>query len=102
MAGYFAQRYRVPLYLVSGDSDRLGIAYETALLFKRLFERQPEQTELRVVDGEHSWKVWQATISDAMRYVFRYAEPPQVTVRTAHAAGLSRPQPDQAEPAAAP
>jgi enterochelin esterase-like enzyme len=82
---YFAQPFRVPFYLVAGDGDRFGIAYETALLFKRIFERQPDQVEFRVVDGEHSWKVWESTIEDAIRYIFRYADPPHPLTRTARA-----------------
>ncbi len=80
---YFAQPYRVPFYLVSGDHDRFGIAFETALLFKRLFERQPNQIEFRVVDGEHSWKVWEATIDGAMQYLFQFADKPRLATRSA-------------------
>jgi enterochelin esterase-like enzyme len=90
LATYFGQAYRVPLYLASGDADRLGIAYETSLLFKRVFERQPEQVELRVVDGDHSWKVWESMIGDAMKYMFRYAQEPIVTVRTANVSDKSQ------------
>ncbi len=86
--GYFAQSFRVPLYLVSGDVDKFGVAFETALLFKRMYERQPDQIELRVVDGDHSWKVWEATIEDAMRYVFHFAERPKVAAQTATVDGL--------------
>ena len=82
---YFAQSFRVPLYLVSGDNDRFGVAFETALLFKRMFERQPDQVELRVVDGDHSWKVWEATIDDAMRYIFQFADKPKPAPHTATA-----------------
>ena len=80
---YFNQPRRVPFYLVSGDHDRLGIAFETALLFKRLFERQPQQIELRVVDGGHSWKVWEATIDGAMQYLFQFADKPRPATRSA-------------------
>ncbi len=88
---YFAQPYRVPFYLVSGDHDKLGIAFETALLFQRLFEHQPEQVEFRVVDGDHSWKVWEATIDAALEYVFLFAEKPRPATRSAGlAAATSR------------
>ncbi len=80
---YFGQHYRVPFYLVSGDSDKFGIAFETALLFKRLFERQPDQVELRVVGGDHSWKVWESTIDGAMKYVFQFADKPRPLALTA-------------------
>lgn len=69
---YFAQRSKVPFYLVSGDGDELGITYETALLFKTLFEKQPKLVEFRVVDGEHDWKVWSSTLDDALRYIYRF------------------------------
>jgi enterochelin esterase-like enzyme len=87
MEPYFTQPVRVPLYLVSGDSDQFGIAFETALLFKRLFAQQPELTELRVVDGDHSWAVWANAMDDAMRYVFRYAARPQPPVMVSAPAG---------------
>jgi enterochelin esterase-like enzyme len=88
---YFSQPYRVPFYLVSGDRDKLGIAFETALLFKRLFQRQPEQIEFRVVDGDHSWKVWEATIDAAMENIFSFADRPRPATRSAGlAAGISR------------
>lgn len=74
--GYFAQNIRVPLFLASGDNDRLGVAFELALLFKRMTSRQPVLTELRIVDGGHNWAVWAAVIDEAMRYVFRFASRP--------------------------
>jgi enterochelin esterase-like enzyme len=80
---YFAQPYRVPFYLVSGDRDKLGIASETALLSGRLSGKQPGEVELRVVEGDHSWKVWERAIEGAMRYVFRFAGKPRPAIRTA-------------------
>lgn len=77
MPSYAGQSNRVPFYLISGDNDRYGIAFETALLFKRLYELQPEWTELRVVNGGHVWPLWARSIESAMRYVFRFAERPQ-------------------------
>jgi enterochelin esterase-like enzyme len=68
---YSSQPLRVPFYLVSGDGDPLGIAFETALLFKTLREVQPDAVELRVVDGEHGWGVWGGAMDDALKYLFR-------------------------------
>jgi enterochelin esterase-like enzyme len=89
---YFAQPYRVPFYLVSGDHDKLGIASETALLSRRLSQRQPGNAELRVVDGDHSWKVWEGTIEAAMQYIFQFADKPRPAIRTA-GLGVSANQP---------
>lgn len=89
LPGYQKQPIRVPFYLVSGDGDAFGIAFETALLFKRLFNIQPNQTEFRVVDGDHSWKVWEAVIDDAMAFMFQYTDKPQpVHPRTANSHGV--------------
>jgi S-formylglutathione hydrolase FrmB len=74
--GYFAQSSRVPMFLASGDNDRLGAAFETALLFKRMYQRQPRLVELRVVDGGHNWAVWAAVIDEAMRFLYRHASGP--------------------------
>lgn len=73
---YFAQPTRVPLFLAAGDNDAMGAAYETALLFKRVFARQPLKVELRVVSGGHNWAVWASVIDDAMRYMYRFAAKP--------------------------
>jgi enterochelin esterase-like enzyme len=73
---YGSQPLRVPFYLVSGDGDSLGIAFETALLFKTLREVQPELAELRVVDGDHGWGVWGPALDDALKYMFRQLKAP--------------------------
>ena len=49
LPAYLAQPLRVPIYLVSGDHDDYGIAFETALAFKQIYARQPALAELRVV-----------------------------------------------------
>jgi enterochelin esterase-like enzyme len=89
---YFAQPYRVPFYLVSGDDDKFGIAFETALLFKRMFEKQPDITELRIVDGDHSWVVWANAMDGALKYLYRFAARPQAPAqeRTPIAAARQR------------
>jgi enterochelin esterase-like enzyme len=73
---YFDQPFRVPFYLMSGDHDNFGIAFETALLFKLVSAKQPERTELRVIDGDHSWSCWAKAMDDALTYVFRHAARP--------------------------
>jgi enterochelin esterase-like enzyme len=91
---YLAQSQKVPMFLVSGDGDTLGIAFETALLFKRLFDKQPEKLELRIVDGDHSWKVWNAVMTEALTYVFKFAAPPEKSTLTAKAAQQDATQAD--------
>lgn len=81
--GYFTQRHRVPLFLAAGDNDRLGAAFETALLFKRVMERQPIKVELRIVDGGHNWAVWAAVIDEAMRYMYHFSSRPTASPKQA-------------------
>lgn len=54
-----------------------------ATTVKRLFQRQPGQAELRVVDGDHSWKVWEPAIEGAMQYLFQFADKPRPAARSA-------------------
>jgi len=60
---------KVPMWIVSGDHDRLGIALMSAQLYWRLFPLQPRQLELRVIDGDHEWMVFRDALPDALRYV---------------------------------
>jgi enterochelin esterase-like enzyme len=87
IGAYFEQPIRVPMYLVSGDADQFGIAFETALLFKHLFAKQPEQVELRVVEGDHSWAVWANAIDEVMRYMGGFAARPQTPAAARGPAG---------------
>lgn len=84
LAAYYAQPNRVGVYVLSGDDDTLGIAFESALFHKRLSARQPGLCELRVLDGEHSWSLWASALPDAMTYLYRrmpglVAEKPKTT-----------------------
>jgi S-formylglutathione hydrolase FrmB len=88
--GYFGQRVRVPFYLMSGDRDGFGIAFETALLFKLLFDKQPEMAKLRIIDGDHSWPVWAAALDEAMTYIYRHAARPERRLKDV--ARLERPK----------
>jgi S-formylglutathione hydrolase FrmB len=87
---YFSQRSRVPFYLMSGDRDAFGIAFETALLFKLLFDKQPELAKLRIIDGDHSWPVWASALDEAMTYIYRHAAHPERRLKDV--ARLERPK----------
>ncbi len=86
MDAYVRQPHRVPFYLVSGDNDAYGIAFETMTLFRKLYEHQPKAAELRIVDGDHSWDIWTRAIDGAMRYVFRFAAKPSPVLVANHPA----------------
>ncbi len=69
LATYQAQSYRVPMWIVSGDHDRLGIAPMSANLYWRLHQIQPKQVELRVVNGDHEWLTFRDALPDALQYM---------------------------------
>ena len=62
---------RVPMWIVSGDHDFLGIAVMSANLYWRMLKIQPKQAELRVVDGDHEWLTFRDALPDALQYVDR-------------------------------
>jgi S-formylglutathione hydrolase FrmB len=72
---YLQKKTPVPMYISSGDDDHLFIEAE-ALKFYELLRKNKQPAELRIVDGGHAWPVWQSTIGDALRYVFRFATRP--------------------------
>jgi S-formylglutathione hydrolase FrmB len=72
---FLAKKVAVPMYINSGDDDDFFIEAEATRLYS-LLRKNGQPAELRIVDGAHKWPVWESTIGDAMRYVFRYAARP--------------------------
>lgn len=72
---YLAKNLPVPMYVNSGDDDDFFIEAE-ATQFYSLLRRNKQPAELRIVDGAHVWAVWESTIGDAMKYIFRFAARP--------------------------
>ena len=72
---FLAKKIAVPMYINSGDDDDFFIEAEATRLYS-LLRKNGQPAELRIVDGAHRWSVWESTIGDAMRYVFRYASRP--------------------------
>jgi S-formylglutathione hydrolase FrmB len=72
---YLQKKSPVPMYINSGDDDHLLIEQEAAKLYA-LLRKNEQPAELRIVDGGHAWSVWESTIGDALRYIFRFAARP--------------------------
>ena len=60
---------RVPMWIVSGDHDYLGIALMSAQLYWRMYQVQPKQVELRVIDGDHEWMTFRDALPAALQYI---------------------------------
>ncbi|NEX61029.1 alpha/beta hydrolase [Noviherbaspirillum galbum] len=69
LEAYQKGQERVPMWIVSGDHDKFGIALMSAQVFWRLFQIQPKQVELRVIDGDHEWMTFRDALPDALQYV---------------------------------
>jgi S-formylglutathione hydrolase FrmB len=76
---FLAKKIAVPMYINSGDDDDFFIEAEATRLYS-LLRKNSQPAELRIVDGAHKWPVWESTIGDAMRYVFRYAARPALVI----------------------
>jgi S-formylglutathione hydrolase FrmB len=74
-AAYLAKKTPVPMYINSGDDDEFMIEAEATKLYS-LLRANGQPAELRIVDGAHSWVVWESTIGDALKYIFRYSAKP--------------------------
>jgi hypothetical protein len=57
------------MWIVSGDHDYLGIAMMSMQLYWRMFQIQPKQVELRVVDGDHEWLTFRDALPAALQYM---------------------------------
>jgi enterochelin esterase-like enzyme len=78
---FLARKIAVPMYINSGDDDDFFIEAEATKLYS-LLRRNRQPAELRIVNGAHTWAVWESTIADAMRYIFRYSTRPVVADTT--------------------
>ena len=62
---------------IPATTTTIFIEAEATRLYS-LLRKNGQPAELRIVDGAHRWPVWESTIGDAMRYVFRYAARPAI------------------------
>lgn len=71
LEAYTKAAQKVPMWIVSGDHDALGIAQMSTNLYWRLLKIQPRLAELRIVDGDHEWMVFRDALPDALQYMDR-------------------------------
>ena len=77
MEDYLAKNKPVPMYINSGDDDEFLLGFQ-AVRFYELLREHEQPAELRIVDGAHSFSVWESTIGDALKYMFRFSARPTV------------------------
>jgi enterochelin esterase-like enzyme len=74
---YLAKKQPVPMYINSGDDDEFMIESDATKLYS-LLRKNRQPAELRIVNGAHTWPVWESTVGDAMKYIYRFATRPVI------------------------
>jgi len=73
---YLQKKMPVAMYINSGDDDDFFIESEASQLYA-LLRKNKQPAELRIVNGKHEWAVWEESLGDALKYVFRNVRRPQ-------------------------
>ena len=73
---FLAKKITVPMYINSGADGEIKIESEATQLYS-LLRKNKQAAELRIVNGKHEWPVWESTVGDALKYVFRTVRRPQ-------------------------
>lgn len=72
---YLAKQLPVPMYIVTGDDDVFHIE-QSAPEFYAFLRKNKQPAELRIVDGGHTWQVWESNIDEVMKYIFQFTGKP--------------------------
>lgn len=73
---YLERGLVVPLYLSAGNRDRFNAEHHARLVQQALASYQPDLVELEVFNGGHTWRVWRASLPNALAWVARFIEQP--------------------------
>lgn len=74
---YLKKGIQVPMYINSGDDDDFNIESEVTQFYE-LLRKNKQPAELRIVNGKHEWPVWQSTLGDSLKYIFKDARYPEI------------------------
>jgi enterochelin esterase-like enzyme len=66
---------QLPVYVGSGDHDRLGIQ-DDAAWFERMWRRRGQPAELHLVPGDHTYTVWRQLFPNAIDFALARTRPP--------------------------
>ena len=73
---FFAKNIAMPVHVDSGDHDGLRIEGQAAQFYE-IWREHDEPGELRIVAGGHSYAVWETTVREAMRFIFKTVRRPE-------------------------
>lgn len=84
--GFNAKGLKLAMFIAAGDDEYKNpipadgsndIDFESALLFNRVSRVSNIDAELRILDGDHDWVVWQPAFREALSYIFKTLRKPE-------------------------
>lgn len=82
---FAAKKLTLQLFIAAGDDEYKepnpaeamnDIDMEAHLLFNRVSRISSIKAELRILNGEHDWPIWQPTLREALPFIFRSMRKP--------------------------
>lgn len=86
LPGFAAKDLALKLFIAAGDDEYKesnpaeamnDIDMEAHLLFNRVSRVKSIKAELRILDGEHDWPVWQSVLREALPFIFKTMRKPE-------------------------
>jgi len=75
---YLKKKHEVFFYIGTGDDDwahtegqKYNVEIQTVILYDYIHKELNIPAELRIINGDHSWKVWEPLFSEAMTLMFK-------------------------------
>ncbi|MGQ4879261.1 alpha/beta hydrolase [Billgrantia sp. LNSP4103-1] len=73
---YLEGDWVVPLYLSAGHRDRYNAEHHARVVRQALAPYQPDLVTLEVLNGGHTWRVWRASLPNALAWMARFMQEP--------------------------
>ncbi|WP_111413510.1 alpha/beta hydrolase [Billgrantia lactosivorans] len=73
---YLEREEVVPLYLSAGNRDVYHAEHHARLVHQALAPHQPELVTMEVLRGGHTWRVWRASLPNALAWIGRFLQGP--------------------------
>ena len=78
---YLSKKREGFFFIGAGDDDwnhtegtKYNVEYQTVLLYQQLHKQLGIPAELRIINGDHSWKVWKPLFTEAIQLMSIYSE----------------------------
>ncbi|MCE8033770.1 MAG: esterase family protein [Halomonas sp.] len=73
---YLEREEIVPLYLSAGNRDAYNAEHHARLVRQALAPHQPDLVAMEVLNGGHTWRVWRASLPNALAWMGRFLQGP--------------------------